>query len=43
MSMVNSVEVLLNMEAREEMIAAVSAAKVIPLTPIGVKLRTSHG
>ena len=43
MSMVNSVDVELSMEAREEMMAAARAAKVRPFTPTGVKLRTSQG
>ena len=43
MSIVKRVEVLLNIEAREEMMAAVRAANESPLIPVGVKLRMSHG
>ena len=43
MSIVKRVEVELNIEASEEMMAAVRAAKLRPLIPVGVKLRISQG
>ena len=43
MSIVKSVEVELNIEASDEMMAAVRAAKLRPLIPVGVKLRMSQG
>ena len=43
MSIVKRVEVELNIEAKEEMMAATRAAKLKPLIPVGVKLRMSQG
>ena len=41
--MVKRVEVELNMEANEEMIAAAKAAKLRPLMPVGVKFLINQG
>jgi hypothetical protein len=40
---VKSVEVELNIEASEEITAAAKAAKLRPLTTVGVKLRIRKG
>ena len=42
-SIVKRVEVELNIEAKEEMIAAAKAAKLKPFIPVGVKFLMSHG